>query len=151
MIWLFLTLKICPFLATWGHTHTRDFFINTLNHPHTLHSYCTLCLTSNTRTSFSYHAATGKRVRDVASRSTFVSVTCTALDFTPMFVLTGNVRISDLGLAVELADDQFKIKGYAGTPGTVRKISTKLQHLCPRPELTKPTAQQKACLSLSHV
>ncbi|XP_034433808.1 rhodopsin kinase GRK1 [Hippoglossus hippoglossus] len=29
----------------------------------------------------------------------------------------GNVRISDLGLAVELADDQFKIKGYAGTPG----------------------------------
>lgn len=30
----------------------------------------------------------------------------------------GNVRISDLGLAVELADDQDKIKGYAGTPGT---------------------------------
>ncbi|KAF7668271.1 hypothetical protein LDENG_00025510 [Lucifuga dentata] len=29
----------------------------------------------------------------------------------------GNIRISDLGLAVELADDQFKIKGYAGTPG----------------------------------
>ncbi|CAB1441178.1 unnamed protein product [Pleuronectes platessa] len=29
----------------------------------------------------------------------------------------GNVRISDLGLAVELADDQFRIKGYAGTPG----------------------------------
>ncbi|KPP72877.1 rhodopsin kinase-like [Scleropages formosus] len=29
----------------------------------------------------------------------------------------GNVRISDLGLAVELKDDQFKIKGYAGTPG----------------------------------
>ncbi|KAG7482834.1 rhodopsin kinase [Solea senegalensis] len=29
----------------------------------------------------------------------------------------GNVRISDLGLAVELADNQFKIKGYAGTPG----------------------------------
>ncbi|XP_005806811.1 rhodopsin kinase [Xiphophorus maculatus] len=29
----------------------------------------------------------------------------------------GNVRISDLGLAVELADDQLKIKGYAGTPG----------------------------------
>lgn len=29
----------------------------------------------------------------------------------------GNVRISDLGLAVELADDQQKIKGYAGTPG----------------------------------
>uniref|UniRef100_UPI003AAF1735 rhodopsin kinase GRK1 n=1 Tax=Centroberyx gerrardi TaxID=166262 RepID=UPI003AAF1735 len=29
----------------------------------------------------------------------------------------GNVRISDLGLAVELADDQSKIKGYAGTPG----------------------------------
>ncbi|XP_061597556.1 rhodopsin kinase GRK1 [Cololabis saira] len=29
----------------------------------------------------------------------------------------GHVRISDLGLAVELADDQNKIKGYAGTPG----------------------------------
>ncbi|XP_029000281.1 rhodopsin kinase GRK1 [Betta splendens] len=29
----------------------------------------------------------------------------------------GNVRISDLGLAVELADDQLKTKGYAGTPG----------------------------------
>ncbi|XP_056134509.1 rhodopsin kinase GRK1 [Lampris incognitus] len=29
----------------------------------------------------------------------------------------GNVRISDLGLAVELADGQHKIKGYAGTPG----------------------------------
>lgn len=31
---------------------------------------------------------------------------------------TGNIRISDLGLAVELADKQDKIKGYAGTPGT---------------------------------
>ncbi|GCC36534.1 rhodopsin kinase GRK1 [Chiloscyllium punctatum] len=29
----------------------------------------------------------------------------------------GHVRISDLGLAVELNDDQTKIKGYAGTPG----------------------------------
>ncbi|KAI1885180.1 hypothetical protein AGOR_G00217530 [Albula goreensis] len=29
----------------------------------------------------------------------------------------GNVRISDLGLAVELKDDQCKTKGYAGTPG----------------------------------
>ncbi|XP_028657141.2 rhodopsin kinase GRK1 [Erpetoichthys calabaricus] len=29
----------------------------------------------------------------------------------------GNVRISDLGLAVELKDNQTKIKGYAGTPG----------------------------------
>ncbi|CAL1603689.1 unnamed protein product [Knipowitschia caucasica] len=29
----------------------------------------------------------------------------------------GHVRISDLGLAVELADDQTKTKGYAGTPG----------------------------------
>ena len=58
-------------------------------------------------------------------RSTFISVTCTALDISvPVFVLTGNVRISDLGLAVELADDQFKIKGYAGTPGT---LSQKLQ------------------------
>ncbi len=34
-----------------------------------------------------------------------------------MLVFSGHVRISDLGLAVELADDQFKIKGYAGTPG----------------------------------
>lgn len=37
-------------------------------------------------------------------------------------VLTGNVRISDLGLAVELADDQFKIKGYAGTPGNSKTV-----------------------------
>ncbi|TRY92738.1 hypothetical protein DNTS_024825 [Danionella cerebrum] len=29
----------------------------------------------------------------------------------------GNVRISDLGLAVELEDGQLKTKGYAGTPG----------------------------------
>lgn len=29
----------------------------------------------------------------------------------------GNVRISDLGLAVELPDNQDKTKGYAGTPG----------------------------------
>ncbi|XP_048458570.1 rhodopsin kinase GRK1 [Rhincodon typus] len=29
----------------------------------------------------------------------------------------GHVRISDLGLALELDDDQTKIKGYAGTPG----------------------------------
>ncbi|XP_005998142.1 rhodopsin kinase GRK1 [Latimeria chalumnae] len=29
----------------------------------------------------------------------------------------GNVRISDLGLAVELKDNQTKTKGYAGTPG----------------------------------
>ncbi|XP_029596959.1 rhodopsin kinase [Salmo trutta] len=29
----------------------------------------------------------------------------------------GNVRISDLGLAVELEDNQTNIKGYAGTPG----------------------------------
>ncbi|KAM5289450.1 rhodopsin kinase GRK1 [Ctenodactylus gundi] len=29
----------------------------------------------------------------------------------------GNVRISDLGLAVELQDGQNKTKGYAGTPG----------------------------------
>lgn len=34
-----------------------------------------------------------------------------------MLVFSGNVRISDLGLAVELADDQLKTKGYAGTPG----------------------------------
>lgn len=35
-----------------------------------------------------------------------------------LFALVGNVRISDLGLAVELSEDQDKIKGYAGTPGT---------------------------------
>ncbi|XP_037656297.1 rhodopsin kinase GRK1 [Choloepus didactylus] len=29
----------------------------------------------------------------------------------------GNIRISDLGLAVELKDGQIKTKGYAGTPG----------------------------------
>ncbi|XP_041127794.1 rhodopsin kinase GRK1-like [Polyodon spathula] len=29
----------------------------------------------------------------------------------------GNVRISDLGLAVELKDGEIKTKGYAGTPG----------------------------------
>ncbi|XP_058403701.1 rhodopsin kinase GRK1 [Diceros bicornis minor] len=29
----------------------------------------------------------------------------------------GNIRISDLGLAVELKDGQTKTKGYAGTPG----------------------------------
>ena len=29
----------------------------------------------------------------------------------------GNVRISDLGLAVELKEGQTKTKGYAGTPG----------------------------------
>lgn len=34
-----------------------------------------------------------------------------------MLVFSGHVRISDLGLAVELADDQLKTKGYAGTPG----------------------------------
>lgn len=30
---------------------------------------------------------------------------------------SGNVRISDLGLAVELKEGQTKTKGYAGTPG----------------------------------
>lgn len=30
----------------------------------------------------------------------------------------GNIRISDLGLAVELKEGQTKTKGYAGTPGT---------------------------------
>lgn len=29
----------------------------------------------------------------------------------------GNIRISDLGLAVELKEGQTKTKGYAGTPG----------------------------------
>lgn len=30
---------------------------------------------------------------------------------------SGNIRISDLGLAVELQEGQTKTKGYAGTPG----------------------------------
>lgn len=30
---------------------------------------------------------------------------------------SGNIRISDLGLAVELKEGQTKTKGYAGTPG----------------------------------
>lgn len=33
--------------------------------------------------------------------------------------LLGNIRISDLGLAVELKEGQNKTKGYAGTPGKV--------------------------------
>lgn len=32
-------------------------------------------------------------------------------------LVQGHVRISDLGLAVELKEGQDKIKGYAGTPG----------------------------------
>lgn len=31
--------------------------------------------------------------------------------------LLGNIRISDLGLAVELKEGHNKTKGYAGTPG----------------------------------
>lgn len=50
-------------------------------------------------------------------------------DISLLFALTGNVRISDLGLAVELADDQFKIKGYAGTPGTLKKNGKKFNEL----------------------
>jgi len=40
----------------------------------------------------------------------------------PMFVsyTPGNVRISDLGLAVELKEGKTKTKGYAGTPGQSR-------------------------------
>lgn len=32
-------------------------------------------------------------------------------------VQPGNVRISDLGLAVELKEGKTQTKGYAGTPG----------------------------------
>lgn len=39
-----------------------------------------------------------------------------ACDLSPC-LLSGNIRISDLGLAVELKDGQTKTKGYAGTPG----------------------------------
>lgn len=35
----------------------------------------------------------------------------------PHVCFSGNVRISDLGLAVELKEGQTKTKGYAGTPG----------------------------------
>lgn len=62
-------------------------------------------------------------------------MTCTALDISLVFVRTGNVRISDLGLAVELADDQLKIKGYAGTPGTVEIMITKLHPHLQNPAL----------------
>ncbi|KAL6090227.1 hypothetical protein STEG23_001291 [Scotinomys teguina] len=34
-----------------------------------------------------------------------------------LYLLSGNIRISDLGLAVELKEGQDKTKGYAGTPG----------------------------------
>lgn len=36
---------------------------------------------------------------------------------TPMCCPPGNVRISDLGLAVELKEGKTMTKGYAGTPG----------------------------------
>lgn len=42
----------------------------------------------------------------------------------------GNVRISDLGLAVELADDQDKIKGYAGTPGRGKHLLVTVVVFC---------------------
>lgn len=32
-------------------------------------------------------------------------------------ITTGNVRISDLGLAVQLKEGKTMTKGYAGTPG----------------------------------
>lgn len=43
-------------------------------------------------------------------------------DVAAVFVSTGKVRISDLGLAVELDENQTKTKGYAGTPGTGENI-----------------------------
>lgn len=43
---------------------------------------------------------------------------------------SGNVRISDLGLAVELKEGQTKTKGYAGTPG--KGLRAKVKVACPR-------------------
>uniref|UniRef100_A0A8C0ZPT5 G protein-coupled receptor kinase n=1 Tax=Castor canadensis TaxID=51338 RepID=A0A8C0ZPT5_CASCN len=42
---------------------------------------------------------------------------CGAVCDSSVCLLSGNVRISDLGLAVELKEGQSKTKGYAGTPG----------------------------------
>lgn len=47
----------------------------------------------------------------------------------PFFVSSGNVRISDLGLAVELKEGKTMTKGYAGTPGG-RKQSFPLHTKC---------------------
>lgn len=43
---------------------------------------------------------------------------------------SGNVRISDLGLAVELKEGQTKTKGYAGTPG--KGLRARIRVACPR-------------------
>lgn len=45
---------------------------------------------------------------------------------------SGNVRISDLGLAVELKDGQMNTKGYAGTPGKFLRAGVGLGGLGPR-------------------
>lgn len=45
---------------------------------------------------------------------------------------SGNVRISDLGLAVELKDGQMNTKGYAGTPGKFLRAGAGLGGLGPR-------------------
>lgn len=47
------------------------------------------------------------------------TLVCRVLCFTKVMLLchTGNVRISDLGLAVELKEGKTMTKGYAGTPG----------------------------------
>ena len=49
----------------------------------------------------------------------------------PCVCSPGNVRISDLGLAVELKEGQEKIKGYAGTPGERLVPSRLLGHGAP--------------------
>lgn len=51
-----------------------------------------------------------------SSRKTRASV-CGAVGDLSCVCSPGNVRISDLGLAVELKAGQTKTKGYAGTPG----------------------------------
>lgn len=42
---------------------------------------------------------------------------CVIIDRIFVFPTTGNVRLSDLGLAVELKEGKTMTKGYAGTPG----------------------------------
>lgn len=42
---------------------------------------------------------------------------CVTINRIFAFSKTGNVRLSDLGLAVELKEGKTMTKGYAGTPG----------------------------------
>lgn len=75
-------------------------------------------LTHRTRLSCCYRSAPRQLVKGTNARAN-ISI----CDLWLLFALTGNVRISDLGLAVELSEDQDKIKGYAGTPGTPASVA----------------------------